>query len=87
MTYSHSWCNGYSLCNTNGIKVGGKVIDHTSRTFNNILDPIKQANDIPPWAKGEKTKPGESSKDFAKRLCDENGEIAILYKWRERYEG
>ena len=30
----------------------------------------EKGNDIPSWAKGEKPKPGESGKDFAKRLCD-----------------
>lgn len=31
----------------------------------------EKANDIPSWARGEKTMPGESGKDYAKRLCDE----------------
>ena len=63
------------------IKVGNEIVDNTSKTFNNILDAIKQAkkskesgkekaNDVPSWAKGERPKPGESGKDFAKRLCD-----------------
>ena len=63
------------------IKVGGTIIDNTSKTFSNILSAIKQAkkskqsgkekaNDIPSWARGEKPRPGENGKDFAQRLCD-----------------
>lgn len=29
------------------------------------------ATDIPSWAEGEKPRPGENGKDFARRLCDE----------------
>lgn len=71
------------------IKVGNEIVDNTSKTFNNILDAIKQAkkskesgkekaNDVPSWAKGERPKPGESGKDFAKRLCDKK--FRFLYK-------
>ena len=31
----------------------------------------EKANDMPSWSKGQKPQPGESGKDFARRLCDD----------------
>lgn len=55
--------------------VGGWV-DSAGTAIEDLYNWAKQsgkekANDVPSWAKGNKPNPGESGKDFAKRLLDE----------------
>lgn len=61
----------------------GEWISETGESIGKTIDDLvvwakessksgkEKANDVPSWARGERPRPNESGKDFAKRVCDE----------------
>jgi len=61
-----------------GLFPGTRAFSAVSSIFDLVNKPLltkksgkHKANDIPSWAAGQKPRPGESGKDFAKRLLDQ----------------